>query len=985
MEFVLLGSVEGWAGEQRVDLGTVRQRCVLAALLASPGRPVPLDVLVDRVWGADPPVSVRNTLYSYIARLRRILTEHGLALDKRTGGYQVAAPVHAVDLWQWDELLQQARTAVADGERMEFLDRALDLWQGRPLDNLDGQWVVQVRDKIEQQYIAALAEWAELTIDDGRAADVASRLAGPVAAWPSVEPLVAARMRALRAMGRTAEALECFARIRQHTIDELGVEPGQALRELHMSLLQEPDERAVPKPAQLPAAVADFIGRADAIEQLNSLVSADALVITALAGTAGVGKTALAVQWAHQIAPEFPDGQLYLNLNGYSSAPRVEPARALDLMLQSLGVPGDQIPASVESRAAMYRSLLAGKRMLVVLDNVDSAGQVRPLLPGQPGCLVLVTSRDRLGGLVAMDGARRIDVDLLSHDESFALMRRLLGDRVDASRQATDRLVSLCGRLPLALRIAAANLGSQPIASYVQTLEQNRLGQLVIDGDSRAAVSTQLDYSYEHLGVAEREMFRLLACIPGADVSAEGAAALLGSTVEAARPLLARLVDAHLVVQERSRFSCHDLLSAYAGSLVDDSETSAALHRLFGWCLDMAMAAMEQIDPNRRKLLPPPVDIEFPSYDSAMTWLETERSTLVAVTVAAAARGWHSYAWELPHALWSYFYIRGHLNDWHTTHELALTAARALDDPMALAETLNNLGTAHRRAGRLPQALDHHLDALGIYRQIGDEVGAATALSNTGIVHQRLGQYPQALDHFGQVLVLQERLGDVRQQARTLGNLGVIYEELGRYPEALTHYGQALAKFELIRDRLGEAIALANIGIVHQRLGQYPQALDHQRKAFALHQSLGDRQGEAAVLANLGYTYCQLGRTTEAFSHQQQALTLARQIGDTDLESEIHNDLGETHAAAGAHMAALTEYRHALTMSIDTGNRHQEGRAHRGIAQAQHAVGEHYTARKHWGAALRLYTELGVAEVARLGAELAALDPDCQPTGDRVR
>ncbi|GAB3914036.1 tetratricopeptide repeat protein [Kibdelosporangium lantanae] len=983
MKVVLLGSVGGWSHGRPVDLGTARQRCVLAALLAAPGRPVPVDVLVDRVWGADPPGAVRSTLYSYIARLRRILHDHGYALDKRTGGYQVSAPTDAVDLWRWEALLARAR-AMPRAARLAPLDQAMRLWQGRPLDGLDGHWVTQLRDTIEQQCVAVLAEWAELMIDAGRPTEAADRLAASASAWPMVEPLVAARMRALHAMGRTAEALECFARTRRHTTSELGVEPGNALRELHLKLLRAEQggqvDPPVVVPAQLPAVAADFTGRQAELARLNTTLSEDAVVVTVIAGTAGVGKTALAVHWARSVAGRFPDGQLYLNLNGHAAAPRVLPGRALELVLYALGVPSDRIPADEDSRAGMYRSLLAGRRVLLVLDNAGSADQVRPLLPGQPGCQVVVTSRDRLGGLIAVDGARRVDLDVLTPSEAHALLSRLLGDRVDQSPRATARLVDLCARLPLALRIAAANIGSRPIDEFVAALVANRLGHLAVAGDAHAVVSTQLDYSYDHLGSAERRLFRLIGSWPGGDIPTAAAAALLESTSDFAGTVLAGLAEASLVEQHQpDRFTCHDLLRAYAASHADPEETTAALHRLFGWYLDMSLGAMEHVDPNRRKLLPPPVEPVFQSYDEAQAWLERERPTLVAVTSLAASLGWFSYAWELPHVLWRYFFIRGHLRDWHVTHEVALAAAREVGDPLAEAETLTNLGTAHRRAGRLPEALTHHCSALALYRRLDDEAGEAQSLAAIGIVHQRRGEYPRALENFSRALALQQRLGDPRQHARVLGNLGVIYEELGRYADALTHYNRALAQFQQGDDRLGEAVALANIGIVHQRLGQYPQAMNHQRKALALHRSYGDRQGEAAVLANLGYTLCRLGRTKEAWTHQQQALALARQTGDADLESEVHNDLGETHAFACQHAAALLEFRHALAMAVDTGNRLQEARAHRGIARAQHLTGEHFTARKHWAEAYRLYTELGVAGLDNLDHEMSSLDSDCQP------
>jgi DNA-binding SARP family transcriptional activator/tetratricopeptide (TPR) repeat protein len=888
MKFVLLGSVGGWSRGQPVDLGTARQRCVLAALLAAPDRPVPVDVLVDRVWGADPPAAVRSTLYSYIARLRRVLHEHGYALDKRTGGYQVCVPADTVDLWRWEALLAKAK-ALPRTARLAPLDEAMRLWQGRPLDGVDGHWVTQLRDTVEQQCVETLAEWAELMIDAGRPTEAADRLAASVSAWPMVEPLVAARMRALHAMGRTAEALECFARTRRHTTSELGVEPGNALRVLHLELLRS--ERSEPVdpvvvPAQLPAVAADFTGRQAELARLNTTLSADSVVVTVIAGTAGVGKTALAVHWAHSAVGRFPDGQLYLNLNGHSAAPRVLPGRALELMLHALGVPSDRIPADDDSRAGMYRSLLARRRVLVVLDNAGSADQVRPLLPGQPGCQVVVTSRDRMGGLVAVDGARRVDLDVLTSTEAHALLLRLLGDRVDRAPRATARLVELCARLPLALRIAAANIGSRPIDEFVAALVTNRLGQLAVAGDSHAVVSTQLDYSYERLGSAERRLFRLIGSWPGGDIPTAAAAALLESTSDLAGAVLAGLAEASLVEQPQpGRFTCHDLLRAYATSRAAPEETTAALHRLFGWYLDMSLSAMEHLDPNRRKLLPPPVNPMFENYDDAKAWLERERPTLVAVTALAASLGWLSYAWELPHVLWRYFFIRGHLQDWQATHEVALAATRELGDPLAEAETLTNLGTAHRRAGRLPQALTHHREALALYRRLTDEVGEAQALAAIGIVHQRLGQYPQAMSHQRKALALHRSYGDRQGEAAVLANLGYTLCRLGRTKEAWAHQQQALALARQTGDADLESEVHNDLGETHTFACQHAAALLEFRHALTMAVDTGNRLQEARAHRGIARMQHVTGQHFTARKHWTEAYRLYRELGAAGVDN----------------------------------------------------------------------------------------------------
>ncbi|MBA2694602.1 MAG: tetratricopeptide repeat protein, partial [Actinobacteria bacterium] len=662
-------------------------------------------------------------------------------------------------------------------------------------------------------------------------------------------------------------------------------------------------------PAQLPGDVDVFTGRAAELAELDRLLTAiptqtnvtevaggysTSVVISAVSGTAGVGKTALALRWAHRVRAEFPDGQLYVNLRGYDPDQPLSAADALAGFLRALGVAGADIPLELEERAAAYRSLLDGRRMLIVLDNAATVEQVRPLLPGTPSALVVATSRDSLTGLVARHGARRLDLDLLPPEDAVALLGALIGERVAAEPAAAALLVGQCARLPLALRIAAELAATRPASSLAQLVceladEQRRLESLDAGGDPRTAVRAVFSWSYLHLPADAARAFRLIGLHPGPDLDPYAAAALTHTSLDQAQHLLDLLVRGHLITSTSpGRYGMHDLLRAYATdrATTDDFEDGrwSALMRLFDHYLATAAAVMNTLYPaeqHRRPRIPPPARPSPPVADPtvARDWLDAERATLTATCAHTASRGWPGYTTRLASTLFRYLDVGSHYPDALTIHTHARHAARDTGDPSAEAHALTNLDLVYERQGRYQQATEHHQQALALFRELGDRVG----------------------------------------EARPLGNLGLVYERQGRYQQATNHYQQALALFREIGDRVGEAHALRNLGVVYERQGRYQQATNHHQQALALFREIGYRAGEAAVLNDIGETHHATGELHGAHSQHTAALTLATQIGDRYEQARAHNGLAHTHHITGELDQARHHWHQALALYTDLG------------------------------------------------------------------
>jgi tetratricopeptide (TPR) repeat protein len=723
-----------------------------------------------------------------------------------------------------------------------------------------------------------------------------------------------------------------------------------------------------PVPRQLPVDVFGFTGRSGQLAELDALLDGPgpAAVISAVAGTAGVGKTALAVRWAHQAADRFPDGQLYVDLRGYGPEPPVPAADALAGFLRGLGADPAGIPAELADRAAQYRTLVAGRRVLVVLDNASGVDQVRPLLPGTPTCFVVVTSRDDLAGLIARDGARRIDLDILTEAEALDLLRALIGARVAAAPAAAAALAEGCARLPLALRIAAEQATANPdldLAELVADLrdERRRLDLLDTSGDPRTAVRSVFSWSYQHLSAPAARGFGLLGLHPGHDLDAYAVAALAGTGLPVARAVIRELARAHLVEPAgraqpepgfgggeharrawvADRYVMHDLMRAYAVERVtadlDPDARRAAQTRLFDNFLGTAALAMDALYPYERAVRPevPAPVIAVPAVggpEGATQWLDRQRANLVAVAVYAAGHGWPRHSADLSRVLWRYFEVGGHYQDALAVHTSA--AASAGRDGYGRPAVLANLGGVHWWLGHHEEARGYFEQSLAGHRERDEPEGEARALARLGVLHERLGGCAEAQSYLGEALAIYRRTGNRHGEAAQLVNLGSLHRRLGEYDLAAEHLRRAVELFERLGDRRLEGYALGNLGVVESLLGRHTEALAHLTTALAHCRTSGDRGGEGSALSTIGGVYLRMGQYPEALDHLHRALAISRETGDRFQETETLNSLGETLLAMGQPDSALDRYRAALALSEHTGDRHERDRALEGINTA---------------------------------------------------
>ncbi|GAA2493737.1 AfsR/SARP family transcriptional regulator [Winogradskya humida] len=878
----LLGPVRAWHGASELDLGAPQQRALLAVLLARAGQPVTMDELVDVLWPDRAPATAPNVVQRYVSQLRRVFGDTGLIVST-AGGYRLDATADTSDILHFRHLRDHdpvAALALRKGAVAADISPAV---RTNPLFAA-----------IEAEFAVVAIEAAELSLEDGSADRVLPGLREAASGRPLDEHLQATLMRTLAAAGRPAEALDIFVATRERLADELGIDPGPALAEAHLSVTRSPGSTPtvmpVIRPAQLPVDLPTFAGRRDQVAHIRSLLSGNAGGIVTMSGMGGIGKTTLVVHCAHEVAGDFPDGQLYVNLRGFDpSGKPMDTAEAIRGFLDALGVPPERIPHAVEAQAALYRSMLAGRRMLVVLDNVLDSEQARPLLPGNSGCRAIVTSRTPLTGLVVTDGAQPVPLDLLDPEGARSLLERRLGTaRIAAEPAALPDLIALCGGLPLALAIVAARAAINPAFTLADIAAELRESGDPLDGFGTVDPSLDLravfSWSYRLLDEHAARLFRYLSIHPGPRLSTPAAASLLGVPVRRARALLAELSRAQLLTEYAAgRYRFHDLLRAYATELMAVAETEEAFARIRDHYVRSATAAAIRLNPRRSASTVEAPELAgvtpetFPDHDSALAWLTAERQVVLKVLDAAEATGAHAEVFQLAWALENLLQRRGFWAEWEASQRLAMTAAVRLGNRAAEAEAQHSLGMmfAPRFLNRQDDSRRHYGEALRLFRESGDLVSAAHLHVRIADLHATAGRHDDEHRQLREALNLYHRLEHPEKVADYISHA---YYQLGEYDLALTYTEQAINYLRAAGDVHPQATAWVTMSTIRAALGAPAAALAGLRHAIELYRQSGDRFLHADALVDSAVHQLDLGDRHAAGESLREAAGMLSEI-----------------------------------------------------------------------------------------------------------
>jgi LuxR family transcriptional regulator, maltose regulon positive regulatory protein len=1048
--FALLGPVRGWFDGAELELGSPDQRAVLAYLLLREGRPALAGEIIDAVWGEDAPRSVQGVLRTYVYRLRRTFSKFpggDRLIQSVGGGYVLAAAGESVDAQVFQQRVAEGRRAREEGDPARaaaLLSEGLDLWQGAPLSGMRGLYADRQRQRLEQLRDGAREEYFAADIERGAHREVIPALTQAVADSPLRERLRELLMLALYRAGRQAEALDVYTDGYRVLDEELGIAPGAALRELHGAILRadpellrasthhQDDRSAAPAPPgaatrTLPHDVASFTGRQRELEQLAQAVAGarEVVAIHAIGGMAGVGKTAFAVHAAHRLADRFPDGQIFLPLHGHTPGQEpVDPANALASLLLTVGAAPGQIPSGLEARMGLWRDRLAGRQLLLILDDAVDSAQVEPLLPASGGCLVLVTSRRHLS---ALEGAAAVSLDTLPPGEAGALLACLAGRAgLGADDPGVAELARVCGYLPLAIGMVARQLHHHPawsVAGRAAELStaRDRLGLMATENLSVAAA---FDLSYADLATDQQRLFRRLGLHPGAEFDGYAAAALDGTGLAEARRGLEGLCDQYLLTEPaRGRYRMHDLIREHARALAvrddPDDERERAAARLLDYYqhtaarADLLIARQTRPGPvaasgATRAAIPALADLE-----QALSWARTERASLLACLDHALRAGQDAQVVAVTAGISGLLDRDGPWADAIIRHTVAIAAARSLGDRLGQANALQDLGSVRRRTGDFPAAARDLEEALGIYRDLGDRLGQANALNYLGAVRSMTGDYPAAALALAEALDIYRDLGDRGGEAAALRNLGAVQGLTCDFPAAVSTLEESLEIYRDLGDRLGQAGILNYLGIVRRLMGDYPAAALAQEQALDIYRDLGDRHGQANVLSFLGVVrqltgdhpsaapalaealdiYRELGdrvghatallhlgalrRSTgdypAAVLALDEALAIYRDLGDRGGEAEALNERGTLHRVSGELALAEECHQQALDLARSIAVSLDEAHALAGLGRSAVAGGQHARAKDLLGQALEIFQRVGAPEADDVSGELTAL------------
>jgi DNA-binding SARP family transcriptional activator/tetratricopeptide (TPR) repeat protein len=921
VEFRLLGHFETFIDGRLVDVGHARQRSVLVTLLIEANRTVSADQLIERVWpGRRRPADPVSALRTYVSLLRRALGGAGedVTIARQGTGYRLILDGETVDIHRFRGLVDKARTS-EDDDSAALLEQALRLWRGEPFAELDTPWLNTIRDSLNRQRQAARIDLADIELQRGRHHALVTELPDHVTEQPLDERLRGQYMLALYRCGRQADALAQYRQIRRHLADELGADPSPALQLMHQRILAadpvlttvatvsaRPESSVTPR--QLPAAPRLFTGRRDELARLDAALETrdstgpeDTAVVSAIVGAGGIGKTWIALQWAHRNLERFPDGQLYLNLRGFDPSDEPVPAStAVRGILDALGVGPASIPVDAQAQGALYRSLVADKRMLIVLDNARSTEHVTPLLPGGPGCTVLVTSRHRLTGLVTAHSAFQLDLDVLSDADARDVLARHLGPgRLADEPGAVTELLAYCAGLPLALGVIAARAGAYPRFPLAVLAKELREASTRLDaldaGEPGTNLRVGLSCSCKALDEEVGRVFELFGTAPGPDISLLAAASLTALPAARVRTAMRHLENVHLVQQHvPARYRMHDLIRLYAveragPSEVCDEQRAGAMRRLLDFYLHSAYAATMLLDPHQEpiRLIPPGSPVTPPDIadrTQALAWFTTELPVLLAALNRAAESGLDAHAWQLAWTLSDFLDVRGRWRDLADVQTIGLAAAGRLSDRAGRAEIHRVLGRAHTRLGSLDDAHRHFRRSLELFAELERPLGQARARLGLAALFLQQARNREAIGHALRAMELSDDTGHPGWCGRATNVVAWCYAQAGDHERAIVYCRQALTLFHDINDRAGEANTWDSLGYAYRHLGRHRKAVSCLQRSIALLRELGDRYFEATTEYNLGDAYADCGEPDAARGAWSRALRIFDEIGHRDAD-----------------------------------------------------------------------------------------------------